>query len=284
MSEAPAGFIGDALVEVDRIVKRQRTCAAKTSGTLYKLIHALERCVEELRQTPTDDNLAARAAGLVREIDDLDAVATISADTKELHGAVSKLGKIVDKEFATDIGAGIRDVHMDEETLDRAVAEHLYHEGMFAIGDTFAEEAHIDDVDNLKSPYSSMHAVLEDLRARRLDSAMRWVAANKVTLRGTSLLESREPSDIEFSLHRLAYFQILQEQGPRPALDYARQHFPQFQNTERMADIQKLLGALCFFNRKNSGINPYAEYFGNNLWEDFARDFQKQSCALLGQV
>jgi hypothetical protein len=41
-----------------------------------------------------------------------------------------------------------------------------------------------------------------------------------------------EPGPFEFSLHRLAFLTALKEQGQAAALQYARQHFGRFQNTQ----------------------------------------------------
>jgi hypothetical protein len=85
--------------------------------------------------------------------------------------------------------------------------------------------------------------------------------------------------------------------GQFAALAYARAHFPPFQHTH-MQQIQRLMGALCFA-RRGAGAGgapsakpallptsgPYADLFQlEDQWAALARDFVRQSCALLGQV
>ena len=49
-----------------------------------------------------------------------------------------------------------------------------------------------------------------------------------------------------------------------------------------MAEIQRLMGCLCFVRRP--GASPYADLMAPSLWSDVAREFSRQCCGLLGQV
>lgn len=49
-----------------------------------------------------------------------------------------------------------------------------------------------------------------------------------------------------------------------------------------MADIQRVMGALCFARR--AGTTPYADLSSPTQWDDVAREFARQCCGLLGQV
>jgi hypothetical protein len=320
-----------ALKEADRVIKRQKTCAAKTSGTLYKIIHSLEQSIERLSADDTLDPATA-VDELAKTLDALDAVSAISADTKELHGAIGKLGKIVDKDFATDICASLRQIPMDRGILDRIIAEHLYHEGAFEVADAFVIEAGIEDGEQLKAPFASMHAVLEEIQKKNLGPALEWAEKNRDALRSTNKTrsnnngggsgggsngnntnggaarsvamtetnkksEEHHPSAFEFSLHRLAFLQILEREGQQPALHYARQTFPAYKTTH-MKEIQRLMGLLCFSKRlkaraaaqdtkaevlsKNNKL--YADLFSDSLWEELAVEFRRQSCSLIGQA
>ena len=69
--------------------------------------------------------------------------------------------------------------------------------------------------------------------------------------------------------------------GQKAALQYARQHFSKFA-TSHMADIQRVMGALCFARR--AGTTPYTDLSSPTQWDDVAREFARQCCGLLGQV
>ena len=309
---APENPLDVAIKEAGRVIKRQKTCAAKTSGTLHKIIHQIQQCIHHISDDPSVDPVAA-VDELSRALEELDSIATISSDTKELHGAVGKLGKFVDKEFSTDICGAMRQVPLDRHIFDRVVAEHLYHEGAFDVADAFVEEAGILDGDLLKAPYASMHAILEQLRQHNLAPALAWAEANREALRqkngGRGLLPKsvsvysqvangkakptngfQLPSPFEFSLHRLGFIQTLQNTGQQAALEYARRHLPAFQ-TSHMKEIQRLMGALCYYKRVKAKTllgaplsGPYSDLLGEQLWKEVGLDFQRQSCWLMGQA
>jgi len=270
-----------ALMEADRVIKRQKTCAAKTSGILFKIIHALEQTIEHLSEDATLDPAAA-VDDLAKTLDALDAVSAINADTKELHGAIGKLGKLVEKDFDIDVCASLRQIPMDRGILDKIVAEHLYHEGAFEIADAFVLEAGIEDGDELKAPFASMHTVLKHIQEKNLGPALEWAEKHRKVLRkaaaaagggggsgdtvaattsngaifapaegvkrATKDWEEETASVFEFLLHRLAFLQILEREGQHQALCYARLHFPMFKTTH-MKEIQRLMGLLCFSKR-----------------------------------
>jgi len=281
-----------ALTDAEKVVKKQKTCAAKTSGTLYKLIHCLEACIDRIKNDP-DAGLTPALAELVKEIEVLDPVSSISSDTKALHGAVAKLGKAVDNGFSMDVCGALKEPHLDRVLVDRVIAEHFYQEGAFEIGDAFVAEAGVKAGNALKAPYMSMYAILSDLHQHNLGSAIQWAESNVAFLRGPS----GRPCALEFSLHRLAFLQLVQQEGQLPALRYARQHFPQFQATPHLRDVMRLMGSLCYARRMPTSsteamgvpleaIKPaaYRDLFGQSLWEGLIRDFKRQCCALLGQA
>ncbi|GAB4815761.1 hypothetical protein N2152v2_002807 [Parachlorella kessleri] len=298
--------VDSTLKEVERVAKKQKTCASKTSETLSKLIKVLDRARLVAEAEDAAASAAPALAALEAELVSLDASKQLADQTKELHGAVGKLGKAVDRFFSTDVCKAARDVELDKEALNQVVAEHLYHEGQFEIGDCFVREAGLVQGEQLKRPYASMHAVLEQGQQRGLNLALAWIHQRDL---GPALEWVREhrhqlgggrPSAFEFSLHQLAFLQALQDRGQNAALAYARAHFPPFQHTH-LAQIQRLMGALCFAGR-GAGVGtgplqqavkqparlssgPYAHLFNlEDLWGAVARDFVRQSCALLGQA
>jgi hypothetical protein len=84
--------IESALKEAEKVAKRQRACASKASDCLDKLI---------LEVTEARKQLSAPGAGVSDVLKDLndrlsraDPAKDIVEVTKELHGAVNKLGKV----------------------------------------------------------------------------------------------------------------------------------------------------------------------------------------------
>ena len=48
----------------------------------------------------------------------------------------------------------------------QVVAEHLFQQGCFSVGELFLQEARLPQGDSLKAPFARMHAVLKSVRAR----------------------------------------------------------------------------------------------------------------------
>lgn len=170
---------------------------------------------------------------------------------------------------------------MDASILNHVIAEHLYHEGAFTVGDAFVQEAQVPEAAQLRTQYESMHAVLEQILIRNLQPALDWIEKHATKLRGSG----GEPCAFEFSVHRLAFLQTLQQHGETAALEYGRKNFPVFMKSH-MAQVQRLMGAICFARRAatGGGPGPYADLFNEESWGKLARDFVRQSCGLLGQA
>lgn len=45
----------------------------------------------------------------------------------------------------------------------QVVAEHLFHEGKFAVGEQFIQEAGIAEGEALRKPFEAMHQVLQEV-------------------------------------------------------------------------------------------------------------------------
>lgn len=284
-------IMSDALKEADKVSKKQKTCAAKTSGMFYKLIHDVEQCIKQISDASDPQKAIEEMAS---HIEQLDPIPEMTSETKELHGAVSKLSKTIEKSFSLDVCGALRDVPLDKHTLNTVVAQHLYHEGLFDIGDSFCKEAEILNAEELKAPYATMHQVLAELENKNLAPAVSWVTKHSSAM--SSQLNSPENSenssaagqvtDLEFLLHRLAFLQALHSESSSAALRYAQQYFPPFQKSH-LLELQRLMGALCCVNKVKSHKKcekRYSSYFDDSLWKHAAVEFKKQCCALLGQA
>ncbi|KAL4442413.1 hypothetical protein ABPG77_004997 [Micractinium sp. CCAP 211/92] len=279
-AQQAAADVGAALREADKAAKKQKLCAAASANTVDQLLQALQRAQARLHAAPSG-SAPAVLAELQAELAGAELAAGMTATTKELHGAVSKLGKIVERAFSQDISKAYRpDRPLDPRALNQVIAEHLFHEGLFEIGQLFVEEAGVEDGEALRRPYASMHTVLSEIRRHNLGPALDWVREHEAALAGPG----GAPSAFEFSIHRLAFLTLLKEQGQQTAMAYARQHFARFQASQ-MPAIQRLMGALCFAKRAAAGRpSPYADLTAADLWGDLAREFVRQCCLLLGQA
>lgn len=90
-----------ALSEAESVAKKQKTCAAATAAALGTAVAALEAAAAGLRSgsgTAAPDEALRDAATTLRGPS---IAGTVASYTKDLHGAVGKLGKVRETEHDT---------------------------------------------------------------------------------------------------------------------------------------------------------------------------------------
>ncbi|KAK9449312.1 CTLH/CRA C-terminal to lish motif domain-containing protein [Limtongia smithiae] len=226
----------------------------------------------------------------------------IGSAQKEVHGALSKYGKALDKKFKSDVGAAYngaafsgssrRGGNVSDATkaakageangralLDRAIAMHLIREGEFEVADTLIAEAGLAIPASLEREFVELYRILAALERRDLAPAIAWAASRRAQLTEAS-------SNLEFTLHSLQFVSYFMEnenednKGPDRALAYARANFAQF-GEKYLSEISKLMCGFLF--KANLAASPYASVFLSPLaWSDVARALTKEFCGLLG--
>mmetsp|Transcript_4728 Transcript_4728/g.11513 ORF Transcript_4728/g.11513 Transcript_4728/m.11513 type:complete len:246 (+) Transcript_4728:629-1366(+) len=126
------------------------------------------------------------------------------------------------------------------------------------------------------APYVVMHDVLQGIRNRDLQPALEWIAKHK-----GELSETGNPTDFHFQLHRLQFLHLLEAEGPKSAMRYARENLSEFALTH-MCEVQRLMGCLLFPGRLAS--SPYSDLLSSDMWDSAARELTRQSCGLQGQA
>jgi len=226
----------------------------------------------------TDDSAHQILANLNQTLQESKILPKIIADHKELHAPISKLGKIIDKTFRADIEKASRQVKFDNNILNEVVAQHLYRQGRFDLGDMYSEAAHIDTrhAQHLRDPFKEMFQVLRSIKERDLKPAIRWAVANRAEL-------EKIGSPLEFRLHRVQFIDLLAAGKQQEALAYARAHFAEFANSQ-LTEIQHLMGGFLYAHRLNQ--SPYTDLFHPStmpsLWNDIVTQFSRDCCSLLG--
>ncbi|GFH15189.1 lisH domain-containing protein, partial [Haematococcus lacustris] len=148
------------LYEADNARKRQKMTAEGVDACLERLLMAATQAKLQLSSGKTSPR--AVISGVKTQMSTI--MAQANTQTKELHSAVSKLSKCVDKLVdgsGSDLGKVLRDVEMDPSTLDQVLVEHLYREGQFEVGDVLAHEAGLRGDRELRQPFREMHSILQ---------------------------------------------------------------------------------------------------------------------------
>lgn len=89
----PSQEIVAAYEDAGRVVKKQKVCAGKTGEYLERIIEEARRVRGTLATGEVSDPIAA-VRDLLQAIDQDGLVRNISKETRELHGAINKLGKV----------------------------------------------------------------------------------------------------------------------------------------------------------------------------------------------
>ena len=214
-----------------------------------------------------------------------DSVKRIATDHRDLHSSVSKVGKVVDRNFISDHDSTSRDdifsSPQQDRMLNHVILQHFYRRGQLDIAETLAKEANMDEcVQESKKPFQELNAVLEALNRKELDPALSWVERNRTELAIKGTTDSDSNSQLELKLHKLRFVSLVKENNSMEAIKYARQHFAKFISCHER-EITSLMGTLPYVG-PNLLDSPYGKLLGESLWGEVADLFVKDACALMG--
>ncbi|KAL5710433.1 hypothetical protein ACHQM5_020994 [Ranunculus cassubicifolius] len=255
------GSIRDAF---ERVTKKQKLSSSKSQEVIDQVGQEIEQALAKLQATHDYKSVLTELNGKLKEVGPLN---HLEGPQKELNVALSKYAKLLEKFFNPDISKAYRNVDFDSKTINQIIACHFYRHGLFDLGDCFMNEANGPEV-LLKAPFMEMFQILESMKARNLEPAIKWASTQK------------NGSILELKLHRLQFVDILQKGSRVHALNYARTYLSPFAGTH-MAEIQKLMACLLWAGRLES--SPYAEFLSPIHWENLAEELTQQYCNLLGQ-
>lgn len=214
----------------------------------------------------------------------------LTTDHRDLHGAVSKIGKTIDRNFVSDFSSTTRnDVLVQEQNiqlLNKVIAQHFHRNNLDDVATKLIEESKLPSEDIVGDPFSDLHRIWEAIYNGDLTEALEWATINSEKLLTRS-------SSLEFKLHRIAFLQVSQtnvfrihfagsrhfkkipfhalqkldaergDSSPIEAIAYARKHFAKFVDKFEK-EIQFLMGTLIYipFGLENS---PYSSLSSSAL-------------------
>ncbi|XP_066595553.1 E3 ubiquitin-protein ligase RMND5A isoform X2 [Prorops nasuta] len=267
--------------EVDRILLKFGAINEHAVNVLRDLINHIESLQKELEEAPSDHVLTpiqvqVLSQGMTKVRDTVQQLAT---DHRDLHSAVSKVGKAIDRNFIADFASTSReDVFSGPEKthlLNQVICQHFYRQGMLDIADELAIEAGIKTDEGRKEPFTELNYILDCLKQRNLEPALEWAKKHREAL----LVQN---SSLEFKLHRLHFIRLVQQGQSKQteAIMYARKNLTQFVGRHEK-EVQSLMGTLLYLP---NGIqsSPYSHLLDPTLWLDIHDVFTKEACTLLG--
>ncbi|XP_057457691.1 protein RMD5 homolog [Lotus japonicus] len=261
----------------DRVTKKQKSSSSKTQEVIDQIRQEIENVLDTMQSVNNTDHVLDHKTVLNELKASLLQTAPLSqmeGTQKELNVALSKYGKLLEKNFNTDISKAYRNIDIDVHTLNQIIANHFYRQGLFEIGDHFLSVVgEPESAAVMKSPFLEMYQILEAMKNQDLEPALKWATSNSDKL-------AQSGSDIVLKLHSMQFVKILQNGSRDEALHYARTYLSPFASSH-IADIQKLMGSLLWTGKLDS--SPYHALLSPSNWDRLAEELKRQFCNLLGQ-
>lgn len=215
---------------------------------------------------PVDHQLTPEQVNLLRDTitKTKEKLQRLTTDHRDLHGAVSKIGKTIDRNFVSDYSSTTRNdvlVHdANIQLLNKVIAQHLQRNNLDDVAETLINESKLPAEDVVPDPFSNLHRIWEAIYHGNLTEALEW------TMENADKLEARN-SSLEFKLHRIAFLKKLYAEhgggSPIEAIAYARNYLSKFVDKFEK-EIRLLMGTLMYIpvGLENS---PYRDLCGPSL-------------------
>ncbi|KAL3279329.1 hypothetical protein HHI36_016836 [Cryptolaemus montrouzieri] len=267
--------------ELDKLLSKFGGINNHAGRVLGELVTHVKNLQEELNNAPEDHVLTNLQQSLIQDAMDKikETLSRLATEHRELHGALSKFGKLIDRMFIADYAATSRaNIFNSPEKItliNKVICQHFHRQGMHDVAETLAKETDIEYEFNEKESFKELNHILDCLRNKDLEPALAWATAHSLALEDVN-------SALEFKLHRLKYIELLSRgtNYQTEAISYARTHFRKFvQKHER--DIQVLMGMLLYIPN-GIGSSPYSCLVNDELWVDTYELFTRDACQLLG--
>ncbi|CAM0944678.1 unnamed protein product [Alopecurus aequalis] len=203
------GTLKDAF---DHAVKRQKVACSKTIDLVNHVEKEIEQAIRAFQENGKEGDIASNQNNeillmLKNKLEELIPMKQLESCQKEMHTSLSKWVKLTDKFFISDISKAYKNVDMEPHVLNEIIANHLYREALFDIGDNFIGEATSSASIKLKQLFQKMYEIQGALQTGNCEPALSWTMKNH-----DALLQSG--SCLELKLHQLLFVEIL-KQGKR---------------------------------------------------------------------
>ncbi|KAK7246676.1 hypothetical protein RIF29_41546 [Crotalaria pallida] len=260
----------------DRVAKKQKVSSSKSQDVVDQVGREIEQALATI-QSPHDPSTPVDQKSVLQDLklklDAIGAPQLLEGPQKELNASLTKYQKLIEKLLNPDISKAYRNIDFDTHLVNQIIANHFYHQGLFDLGDSIMNEAGEPDAAALRSQFLEMHQIIEAMKVRNIQPALKWVSANREKL-------VQIGSHIELKIHRLQFVEVLQNGTRAEALKYARTYLAPFASLNK-DEFQKLMGCLLYAGRLES--SPYSELLSPIHWENTTEELARQFCTLLGQ-
>ncbi|CAI9104163.1 OLC1v1002787C1 [Oldenlandia corymbosa var. corymbosa] len=278
--------MSDAL---DRVCKRQKLSASISHNVIDEVGHEIQQALGDIQSGHVatwalvdiqSDGVATSLidqrsiiAELKNRLTKVGPLGKLEDLQKEQSINLSKCQKVLEKTFNPDIAKAYRYVDFDRHSLNQVILSHFYREGLFDVADSLINEAAEPEVISLRWKFVEMHQILEAVKYRNLEPALRWATENQEELNNRGSL-------LKLTLHKLQFVEILQNSGRKDAITYVKTHLVP-QASSYLGEIQKLMCSILWAGKLET--SPYSEMVAPWQWGRLTEDLTQQFCSFVGQ-
>lgn len=205
--------------DFEKVVQTQQASSQEIDNTLQTVINVFTDARNNIARDPSS---VARTIALLKQKTTATAK-LLSTQQEEVRRHAMRHEKTLRSSFRTDLNNiwDPRAFDGKEDVLNKTLAMHFIREGRFDLAQQFVQEAGLDVPPSLTEQFSEMYQILEAMKQRNLEPAIRWAAAYREELQKRS-------SSLEFQLHRLQFLKHLTEDNAQMAMAYAKLNFSNF--------------------------------------------------------
>ncbi|PAA57769.1 hypothetical protein BOX15_Mlig026931g2 [Macrostomum lignano] len=189
---------------------------------------------------------------------------------RELHAPLSKMGKLIDKSFVTELPESLSSAQLESDAeklqvLNTAICEHLIREGSMEVAQELIREAGLAYEESHLPAYAELNHVVEALAKRQLEPALQWLQDNQ-----KSLSSEETGRYLEFLIRRLQLVQLVSSEDAKPEAILQQARLLAAFSPACDADIRRLMGSLAFV-RRSLHSSPYKDLFESRLYHELSQ-------------
>ena len=280
-------MLNEIITGLEKVKEKHKKANINISNILNKLQNNLIECENKLKEIPeseNQENINKSYEKILNEsitnLKSMNLIDDYNNYYNNFYGSLSKLGKIMVKNFQTDNNLSDCKLYSyDKSLFNTIILKDLYRRGDFETSDALIKDANLNFDQNYKFVFQDLNLITRDLKDHNIKTLHDWCLKYK------TYLESIK-SNLFFEVLKLEYILMLNdnEKSLKECVQFAKKEFAQFMtNKEHYLEISKLMTLLIF--RKNEvSKSPYTEYNNiDNLWKKVSDIFINNCCTYLSK-
>jgi hypothetical protein len=280
-------MLNEIITGLDKVKEKHKKANTNISNILNKLQNNLIECENKLKEIPENENQEKINESYEKILNEsttnlksMKLIDDYNNYYNNFYGSISKLGKIMTKNFQTENNLSDCKIYSyDKSLFNTIILKDLYRRGDFETSDALIKDANLNFDQNYKFVFQDLNLITRDLKDHNIKTLHDWCLKYK------TYLESIK-SNLFFEVLKLEYILMLNdnEKNSNECVQFAKKEFAQFMtNKEYYLEISKLMTLLIFRNNEVSK-SPYTEYNDiDNLWKKVSDIFINNCCTYLSK-